>query len=269
MRTQSLRQFANRQIKMDRQGKYLYRKHRAYVIHKMIDDLFVIRQVPPSWQVLQSEQIHKLVRFWKKQEINPVTIMRYMTIIRRFLQMCDCSIADIDNQSLELVRPKVRNRRKKIIAPDIWKSFNDPIARVIMGLQTEFGLTFKEAILIKPGIQVREDSLWITRDIAFNSIDRVIPIRTENQKAVLQLFNWLAQRLGNLMQIKSYEALRIIWRSTLTQHRLSTTKSWRYLYAKQIYTFLLPEYENYKTCLLLRDEMGIKSRNTLWLYLKN
>ena len=36
MRTQSLRQFANRQIKMDRQGKYLYRKHRAYVIHKMM-----------------------------------------------------------------------------------------------------------------------------------------------------------------------------------------------------------------------------------------
>jgi hypothetical protein len=263
MRTQSLRQFANRQIKMDRQGKYLYRKHRAYVIHKMIDDLFVIRQA------LQSEQIHKLVRHWKKQDINPVTIMRYMTIIRRFLQMSDCSIANIDNQSLGLVRPKARNKRKKIIAPDIWKSFNDPVARVIMGLQTKFGLTFKEAILIKPRIQVREDSLWITRDIAFNSTDRVIPIRTENQQAVLHLFNWLVQNHGNLLQIKSYEALRIIWRSTLTPYRLSTTKSWRYLYAKQMHAFLLPEYENYKTCLMLRDEMGIKSRNTLWLYLKN
>jgi hypothetical protein len=36
-----------------------------------------------------------------------------------------------------------------------------------------------------------------------------------------------------------------------------------------MHAFLLPEYENYKTCLMLRDEMGIKSRNTLWLYLKN
>jgi hypothetical protein len=138
-----------------------------------------------------------------------------------------------------------------------------------MGLQTEFGLTFKESILIKPRIQVREDSLWITRDITFNSTDRVIPIRTENQQAVLHLFNWLVQNHGNLLQIKSYEALRIIWRSTLTPYRLSTTKSWRYLYAKQMHAFLLPEYENYKTCLMLRDEMGIKSRNTLWLYLKN
>ncbi|HAT6342302.1 TPA: integrase [Legionella pneumophila] len=268
MRTQSLRQFANRQIKQDRQGKYLYRKHRAYVIHKMIDDLFVIRQMPPSWQALQSEQVHKLVRFWKKQNINPVTIMRYMTIIRRFLQMNNCPVANIDNQSLELSRPKARKKRKKTISPDIWKSLHDPIARVIMGLQTEFGLTFKEAILIKPHIQVREDSLWITRDIAFNSTDRTIPVRTENQKAVLNLFNWLTQQNGNLLQLKSYEEIRIIWRSALAKHRLSSTKSWRYLYAKQMYSCLLPEYENYKTCLLIRDEMGIKSRNTLWLYLK-
>lgn len=136
MRTQSLRQFANRQIKQDRQGKYLYRKHRAYVIHKMIDDLFDIRQIPPSWQALQSEQVHKLVRYWKKQNINPVTIMRYMTIIRRFLQMNNCPIANIDNQSLELSRPKTRKKRKKTISPDIWKLLHDPIARVITSQRT-------------------------------------------------------------------------------------------------------------------------------------
>lgn len=162
MRTQSLRQFANRLIKMDRQGKYIYRKHRAYVIHKMIDDLFVIRQVPPSWQSLQSEQVQKLVRYWKKQNIHPVTIMRYMTIIRRFLQMNECSIANIDNQSLELSRPKARKKRKRTISPEIWRSLSDPFAKVIMGMQTEFGLTFKEAILVKAHVQVRERSLWIT-----------------------------------------------------------------------------------------------------------
>ncbi|HAT4456158.1 integrase [Legionella pneumophila serogroup 1] len=269
MRTQSLRQFANRQIKQDRQGKYLYRKHRAYVIHKMIDDLFVIRQMPPSWQALQSEQVHKLVRYWKKQNINPVTIMRYMTIIRRFLQMNNCPVANIDNQSLELSRPKTRQKRKKTISPDIWKSLHDPIARVIMGLQTEFGLTFKEAILIKPRIQVRECSIGITRDIAFNSTDRSIPIRTESQKVIINLFNWLTKQYGNLLQLKSYEEIRIIWRSALAKHRLSSSKSWRYLYAKQMYEYLLPDYGNYKTCCLIRDEMGIKSRNTLWLYLKN
>nr|WP_233590491.1 hypothetical protein [Legionella qingyii] len=46
MRTQPLRQFANRQIKQNRHGKCLARKHRAYVIHKIIDDLFAIRKMP-------------------------------------------------------------------------------------------------------------------------------------------------------------------------------------------------------------------------------
>lgn len=268
MRTQSLRQFANRQIKMDRQGKFQYRKHRAYVIHKMIDDLFVIRQVPSSWQVLKEEHVYKLVQYWKKRHINSVTIMRYMTIIRRFLQMSDCQIDKIDNQSLDLTRPKPKRRRKKGISPDMWQSMDNPYARVIMAFQVEFGLTFQEAIRIKSYLHIKQDGLWITRDIAFNSSDRCIPFRTEKQKAVLQFFNWLTNDHDNLIKQKSYEELRLLWRSGLAQHRLSSTKSWRYLYAKQTYDNLLPEYGNYKTCLMIRDEMGIKSRNTLWQYLK-
>ena len=57
--------------KWTEQGKFQYRKHRAYVIHKMIDDLFVIRQVPSSWQVLKAEHVYKLVQYWKKRHINP------------------------------------------------------------------------------------------------------------------------------------------------------------------------------------------------------
>ncbi|WP_133138549.1 integrase [Legionella genomosp. 1] len=269
MRTQSLRQFANRQIQFDKQGKHLCCKHRAYVIHKMIDDLFAIRQIPPSWQALQSEQIRQLVLYWKKQNINPVTIMRYMTIICRFLRISNCIVANIDNQSLELSRPKTKKKNTKTIYPDIWKSLSDPIVRVIMALQTEFGLTSKEAISIKPGIHLRKCSLWITREIAFNSCDRTIPIRTDNQKVVLNLFNWLVKQYESLAQFKSYEEIRILWRSALAKHHLSSTQSWRYWYAKQMHPLLLPEYGNYKTSLLIRDEMGIKSRNTLWLYLKD
>ncbi|QDP71545.1 integrase [Legionella israelensis] len=269
MRTQSLRQFANRQIKMDRQGKFQYRKHRAYVIHKMIDDLFVIRQVPPSWQALKPDHIYKLVQYWKKRHINPVTIMRYMTIIRRFLQMSDCQIDKIDNQSLDLTRPKPKKRRKKGIQPDMWQSLVNPYAKIIMALQIEFGLTFQEAIRIKSYLHVKNYGLWITRDIAFNSSDRNVPVRTETQKAALQYFYWITKHHDNLIKLKPYEELRLIWRTALTQYRLSSTKSWRYVYAKQMYAYLLPEYGNYKTCLMIRNEMGIKSRNTLWQYMKD
>ncbi|STX28469.1 putative integrase [Legionella beliardensis] len=269
MRTQSLRQFANQQIKFDRQGKYLYRKHRAYVIHKMIDDLFAIRQVPPTWQALNTQHITELVSYWKKRKINPVTIMRYMTIIRRFLALCECPVGNIDNKSLNLIRPIKRKKRKLHVKADIWKSITDPYARIIMALQTEFGLTFREAITIKPHIQVQDDHFWITRDIAFNSSDRHIPYRTTNQRLLVNFFNQLTGRRDSLIKIIPYEEIRLRWRSALAKHRLSSAKSWRHLYAQQMYASLLAEHGNYKTCLLIQYEMGIKSRNTLWLYLKD
>lgn len=48
MRTQSLRQAANRYLKMEHGGSFKDKKHRAFVIHKLIDDLFTIGEVPPS-----------------------------------------------------------------------------------------------------------------------------------------------------------------------------------------------------------------------------
>ncbi|STX50756.1 putative integrase [Legionella busanensis] len=138
-----------------------------------------------------------------------------------------------------------------------------------MALQVEFGLTFREAITLKSAIHINDDQLWITRDIAFNSSDRTIPIRTITQRSFLNFFNQLVGRLDNLINIIPYEEIRLRWRSALTKHRLSSAKSWRYLYAQQMYSSLLTEYGNYKLCLLIQDEMGIKSRNTLWLYLKD
>ena len=76
MRINSLRQAANRYLKSDRRGKYVVRKHHAFVIHKMIDDLFVIGQVPVSWQALQTQHIHLLVQHWQNRKVNPATIMR-------------------------------------------------------------------------------------------------------------------------------------------------------------------------------------------------
>ena len=136
-----------------------------------------------------------------------------------------------------------------------------------MALQTQFGLTFSEAIHLLPGVHIRDADLWITRDIAFNSNDRIVPVRSETQKAILAELVNFTDNNKSLIQFRSYEIIRMEWRSTLTKYRLPSNKSWRYLYARQMHQTLLPVFGNYKTCWLIRDEMGIKSRNTLWSYL--
>lgn len=46
-------------------------------------------------------------------------------------------------------------------------------------MQALFGLTFSETFHIKPGIHIKEQKLWITRDIAFNSADRMMIINSQ------------------------------------------------------------------------------------------
>lgn len=264
MRKQSLRQAAHRYLKTDNRGSFKDKKHRTYVIHKMIHDLFLIGEIPSSWALLKKNHLEKLILLWQKNKIKEATILDYMTTIRRFLQNIQCPLTDIDNKSLGISR-KRKPIKDQNIQPEVWKEINEPISRIIMGMQAEFGLTFSEAISVIPGIHIQTHGLWITREIAFNSKDRTIPVRFENQMLLLQELEYFKEK--PLIQIHTYTNIRTFWHMALNEKGLSTKKTYRYLYARQLKQKLLPILGNYHTDWLIRDEMGIKSRNTLWAYL--
>ena len=266
MRKYSLRQTANRYLKTDNRGSFKDKKHRAFVIHKVIDDLFIIGNVPAAWTMLKTVHLQQLVLYWQKQKIKPATIMRYMTVIRSFLNNIDCPLAGIDNQSLHLAR-LYRAPKKINIQPHIWQTMTDPCASFIMALQTQFGLTFSEAILLIPDIHVKEHALWITREIAFNSEDRMIPHRLDEQKSILRDLHNHTEGSMNLLQLYGNDGIRYHWHRALYEHKLPINKSYRHLYAQQMKKQLSPTISRYQLSWLIRDEMGIKSRNTLWRYL--
>jgi len=266
MRKQSLRQTANRYLRMDNRGQFKEKQHRAFVIHKLIDDLFIIGDIPTSWDALKTSHIQSLVEHWQKYKIKPATLMRYMTIIRSYLSDIDCKLSNIDNQSLGLTR-QYKRHKKITIQPELWQTIPEPLARLIMALQIQFGLTFSEAIHFMPDIHKREHTLWITREIAFNSTDRHIPLRNEMQKITLTELNKYINSNQSLAQRYGYTLLRCQWRMALMEQKLPINKNFRYLYAQQLKTELTPTLGSYQTSWLIREEMGIKSRNTLWLYL--
>ena len=267
MRKQSLRHTATRYLQTDNnRGSFKDKKHRAFIIHKMIDDLFSIGEVPDAWHSLKKHHIEKLIQLWRKNKVNPATIMDYMTTIRRFLQSIDCPLADIDNKNLGLSRHR-SCKKSKNISSDIWNEINEPIAKMIMGMQTQFGLTYSEAIQVIPGVHTKEDMLWITREIAFNSGDRTIPFRNSKQARILSELIEYTHSSKSLLQMHQYDDILSQWRMALSSKNLSTKKTYRYLYARQLKNELLPLLGNYQTDWIIQDEMGIKSRNTLWKYL--
>lgn len=185
--------------------------------------------------------------------------MRYMTIIRKVLVDFGAHMHYIDNKSLLLSRPKPRKKRIKMSA-EFWQSLTNPAVRLIMALQTHFGLTFQEAIHFKMSDHIQDNQLLIT--------ERAIPICTEDQEVILHELKQLVGEEKSPLKRYGQQYIRISWHSDLKRHKLPSNRSWRYWYAKQRLESLLPEVGYTQACQMIRQEMGIKSRNTLNLYLK-
>jgi len=194
MRKNSLRQAANIYLTSN-QGSHRYKKYRRYVILKMINDLFITGKVPTHWKAINATHLQLLVTHWQKQRLQPTTIMNYMTIIRKFLLSVNNCTTNIDNQNLGITVNKVP--RKPIKIPlEQWQKIQCPVVRLLLNLQIYFGLTLSEAMRIMPSVHVRGHQIFITREIAFNSQDRVIPIRTEAQRNIIDEFNLGLSRIS-------------------------------------------------------------------------
>src|SRR6185437_215103 len=116
---------------------------------------------------------------------------------------------------------------------DFWKHLTNPPVRLIMALQTNFGLTFQEAIHLKTSTHVQNNQLVIS--------DHIIPICTEEQKIILHEFNQLVDKNQSLINKYSRQYIQIYWHDDLKRHELPSNRSWRYWYAKQRLETLLPE----------------------------
>lgn len=268
MRNSSLRKQAYHLMKINKEGTYKERKRRAFVLDKMIHALYACQNTPATWQDIETQHIHTLVKCWKKQRIKPTTIMRYMVIIRKIIADLDCHVRYIDNKSLQLTRTKPRKKRIKMAA-DFWQYLTYPPVRIIMALQIQFGLTFNEAIKIRAPINIQDRQLTISDDIAFNSMERIIQVCTKQQQTILNELNHLLDTDINLIKKYSHSHLTAEWRSELIKYNLPSNKSWRYWYAKQRVEMLLPEAGLAQAYRVIQKEMGVKSRNTLWSYLNH
>lgn len=88
-------------------------------------------------------------------------------------------------------------------------------------------------------VHVQESHLWLTREMTFNSMDRIVPIRSAVQVSIINEFNLLTQNQHTLIEVHGYRALCFIWHKALKALRIPTKRSCRYLYAQLAYQQLI------------------------------
>jgi hypothetical protein len=267
MRISQLRQYADRILNEDKWGSYRDKKYRFFVIHHVIDALFAVGDVPPKWHALTEIHLKKLIGYWNKHQVAVATQLKYMTVIRRFLNLIDHSIIGIDNQSLGLYQ-KLPSKKRPLISINILDAISNPIAQILLALQIHFGLTLSEGMRLLPNVHIQPHGIWLTREITFNSQDRVIPIRSEKQQSLLNTLINLTGGEHSLIESHGYDAIRYAYRQNLLHLKISPRYSYRRLYAQSMYKELSTILSSYELTLLLLREMGLQSRVTLWGYLR-
>jgi len=247
----------------DNQGSPGTRQYRIFTMIRIVHDLFAIRIVLQNWHMLGTEDVHELVKFWKKKNLKNSTMMNYLVALRYFLKRINHRIDNIENNNLHLSKP--RNNIKPITDEHaLLDAISEPLAWLLFAMQSRFGLTLLEAMHLKPAIHIRDNVLWITREISTNNKDRLIPVIGEEQQVIIEKLNTLISANKSLSEQFGDRHLRLAWKFALSTLRLPTNMNYRYLYAKARFAQLCKETSKKEARTIVIGETGMTNTNPLW-----
>lgn len=253
-------------LKHDKSGKANWRIVRIRILKRVVKDLIDLKQLPPNWHNLNNNHIFNLINYWRRQKLTESTITTYLAAIRYFFDKAKVTTPIATNKELGIDKEYSKSD-PDINAADYSKLLH-PYIKCIFGFELFFGLHRIEAIKIKTNENlIFDDKLWITRNIAFNGIERLIPIVTTEQIEVIKLFKATLENHESIVNKIEQRALMAMYKVELANINLKPNKQHRKHYVKYR-AKILEELESSKNIRnYIKNEMGIKSNNLLLEYM--
>lgn len=187
---------------------------------------------------LKQKHVQALVDHWAQQNLSPGTIKNRMSCLRWWAEKVNkrAVVASANDFYGIPDRQFVSEQSKaKDLAKEQLALVKDEHVRMSLRLQQAFGLRREEALKIQPRWADRGDHLQLKASWTKGGRERTVPIRTSEQRALLEEAKQLAG-LGSLIPggRKYIEQLRIYERHTANAG-LSKMHGLRHAYAQQRY----------------------------------
>jgi len=187
---------------------------------------------------LKQKHVQSLVDLWLKQDLSPGTIKNRMSCLRWWAEKVNKRAVVASSNDFYGIpdRQFVSDQSKaKDLAEEQLAQVRDEHVRMSLRLQQAFGLRREEAIKIQPRWADRGKHLHLKASWTKGGRERTVPIRTTEQRAVLEKAKQLAG-LGALIPggRKYIAQLRIYERHTANAG-LSKMHGLRHAYAQQRY----------------------------------
>ena len=222
----------------NRDGSYVTQSKRMHHLMLIANQLHDAGFRGMKARSLKPKHVDSLVKGWLQQDLAIGTIKNRMAVLRWWAEKVDKqNVVARSNEHYGIPdRQFVTNesRARTVDTRDIEKIV-DPYIRMSLTLQQAFGLRREEAIKFTPSFADRGDHITLKSSWTKGGRERDVPVRTEEQRAVLHRARLLAGTGSLIPSERSYvQQLRLYERQT-SNAGLSKLHGLRHAYAQRRY----------------------------------
>jgi hypothetical protein len=235
----------NHQLKQlcrrNRDGSHATQRDRERVLTLIADQLYALGYRGMNTRSLKPKHVEALLKHWRAGDLSVGTIKNRMAVLRWWAQKVDRQnvIARSNDHYGIPERSFVSNGSKaKTIGETDLEKVRNPHVRMSLELQSAFGLRREEAIKFAPSYADKGDHLLLKPSWTKGGKARVIPVRTAEQRDVLDRAHRLAGSGSLIPSDRNYrQQLRVYERHTANAG-LSKLHGLRHQYAQTRYQAL-------------------------------
>ncbi len=227
--------------RQNRDGSYSTQAKRLHHLMLIANQLHGLAFHGMGARSLKPKHVDALLNQWQQQDLSTGTIKNRMTVLRWWAKKVDKQnvVARSNDHYGISNRQFVTNTSKaKGVTTEHLEKISDPYVRMSLELQQAFGLRREEAIKFRPGFADQGDQIHLKASWTKGGKARVIPVRTDKQRELLNRVHQLAGNGALILSDRSYiQQLRVYERLTANAG-LSKMHGLRHAYAQQRYKAL-------------------------------
>jgi integrase len=222
----------------NRDGSYATQAKRMHHLMLIANQLYDLGFRGMKANSLKPKHAEALVKDWLRQELATGTIKNRVAVLRWWAEKVDKqNVVARSNDYYGIPdRQFVTNESKaKAVSVQDLEKVSDPYVRMSLELQQAFGLRREEAIKFSPGFADRGDHLTLKASWTKGGRERDVPVRTDEQREVLNRALQLAGNGSLIPRDRNYvQQLRVYERQTANAG-LSKLHGLRHTYAQARY----------------------------------
>jgi len=225
-----------------REGSYSTQAKRERMLTLMANQLHELGYRGMAARSLKPKHIEALLGHWREQELSTGTIKNRMAAIRWWANKVDKRnvVARFNEHYGIPDRRFVTNESKaKTVTREQLEKVRDGHARMSLELQQAFGLRREEAMKIRPFVADQGDHLTLQGSWTKGGRERIVPIRTDQQREVLDRAHRLAGRGSLIPGNRNYVQQMRIYEGNTRRAGLHHMHGLRHAYAQERYAELV------------------------------